>query len=69
MPLQKEFLIDFWQKCGLNTASLEALSEEDLMNMLTAFTSRAGDGMEEGLPSGTGSSTGNNSATNSENAS
>lgn len=68
MPLQKEFLIDFWQKCGLNTASLEDLPADEILEMLTAFTSRAGDGMAEGMNSGTGSSLGNNSATNSENA-
>jgi hypothetical protein len=68
MPLQKQFLIDFWGKCGLNTDSLEDLSEDELLQMLTAHTSRAGDGMSEGLNSGTGSSLGNNSATNSDNA-
>jgi hypothetical protein len=68
IPLQKEFLIDFWKKCGLNTDSLADLSEDALLQMLTAHTSRAGDGMKEGMGSGTGSSLGNNSAVNSDNA-
>lgn len=68
MPLQKEFLLDFWRKCGLNTDSLENLPQDEVMEMLTAFTSRAGDGMSSGMNSGTGSSLGNNSATNSDNA-
>lgn len=68
MPLEKNFLLDFWSKCGLDVSSLEDMSEQELMEKLTAFTSRSGDGMSEGLNSGTGSSLGNNSAVNSDNA-
>lgn len=68
MPLEKNFLMDFWSKCGLDVSSLEDMSEQDLLEKLTAFTSRSGDGMSEGLNSGTGSSLGNNSAVNSDNA-
>lgn len=68
IPLEKNFLLDFWKKCGLDTSSLEDMPEQDLLEKLTAFTSRAGDGMSEGMNSGTGSSLGNNSAVNSDNA-
>jgi hypothetical protein len=68
MPLHKEFLLDFWDKCGLDVGNLKDLPEQELLEMLTAFTSRSGDGMEEGMNSGVGGANGNNSAVNSDNA-
>lgn len=69
IPKYKPFLMDLWQKCGLDTSDIAELPEEDILKLLTEFTSRSGDGMEEGMGNGTGGAGNNNSSTNSENAS
>jgi hypothetical protein len=47
----------------------ETLTPEQMTELCGEATSRAGDGMKEGMSSGTGSAQGNNSAVNSDNAS
>jgi len=67
-PKNKGMLLQMWRQCGFDPIELEDLPEEEILAMLTDFSSRSGDGMAEGMPSGTGSANGNNSATNMENA-
>lgn len=65
LPRQKEFILEVLNKCGVNTAMLESLSEDDLLERLINPNdkSRGGEGMGT---SGTGStqSGGANSKTN-----
>lgn len=66
-PLQKDMLIQLWRQCGLDCAVIEDMSEQEILETLTAYTSRAG---ESQGTSGTGDtqSGGSNSSLNSENA-
>ena len=68
IPKTKEFLTPIFVDMGFDVSSLENMSEEEFKELLTPETSRAGDGMENGMPSGTGEAQGNNSETNSDNA-
>lgn len=67
LPLHKDILIQAWQQCGFDTRTIEAEGEDSILERLTASTTRAGDGMKEGMPSGTGKANGNNSALNMDN--
>jgi hypothetical protein len=66
-PKERSMLIQLWKQCGYDTRDIEKYSDEELINMLTPETTRAGDGMTEGMPSGTGSASGNNSSINMDN--
>ena len=43
-PMAKSVLLDAWRKVGLDVADIEDLPEDEILNMLTAYTSRASEG-------------------------
>jgi len=67
IPKEKTLLLEFWKQFGLDTSALKDMSQEELFELLTPETSRAG---ESGGSSGTGGtqSGGASSSLNSDNA-
>lgn len=68
LPLHKDILIQAWRQCGFDTTSIEQETEDDILAMLTASTTRSGESMGT---SGTGDtqSGGSNSSLNLDNGS
>ena len=68
-PKAPEALNELYKKSGMKYQVPKDTPQDELNAILGAMTTKAGEGMKEGLPSGTGSASGNNSAVNSNNAS